>query len=59
MRAWRSADEEEMGVQRRLKRCGLWWRKRPVVDEIAETWMRFGVRVRDEIMKIPLKNIGI
>ena len=55
MRAWRSADEEEMGVQRRLKRCGLWWRKRPVVDEIAETWMRFGARVRDEITKIPLK----
>jgi len=25
------------------------------VDEIEETWMRFGARVWDEITKIPLK----
>ena len=55
MRARWLADKEEMGARRRLRRYGLWWRKRPVVDEIEETWMRFGARVWDEITKIPLK----
>ena len=27
-----------------------------MVDEIMETWMRFGAQVRDEITKIPLKE---
>lgn len=51
-------DEEKMGARWGLRRCGLWWRKWPVVDEITETWIKFGAWVRDEITKIPLKILG-
>lgn len=47
-----------MGAWWRLRRYGLWWRKRPVVDEIAET-MTFGAWVQDEITKTPYKIWGI